>query len=106
MGETTLGQPVPIEIPPEVRQRRIDNDERGLGLSLIGRLLRGCLERDVTIKTECRGVELVMEDNRVAGVVLETPAGTEAVVALPTSSWRPVDSNGTNSYGARSSAGR
>jgi 3-oxosteroid 1-dehydrogenase len=81
VGETTLGQPVPIEIPPEVRQRRIDNDERGLGLSLIGRLLRGCLERDVTIKTGSRGVELVMEDDRVAGVVLETPAGTEVVRA-------------------------
>ena len=81
VGETTLGQPVPMEIPPEVRQRRIDNDERGLGLSLIGRLLRGCLERDVTIKTECRGVELVMEDDRVAGVVLETPAGTDVVRA-------------------------
>jgi succinate dehydrogenase/fumarate reductase flavoprotein subunit len=81
VGETTLGQPVPLEIPPEVRQRRIDNDERGLGLSLIARLLRGCLDRGVPIKTEYRAVELVMEDGRVAGVVFETSAGTEIVHA-------------------------
>jgi succinate dehydrogenase/fumarate reductase flavoprotein subunit len=72
---------VPLEIPPEVRQRRIDKDERGLGLSLIARLLRGCLDRDVPIKTEYRGVDLVMQDHRVAGVVFETPRRTETIRA-------------------------
>jgi 3-oxosteroid 1-dehydrogenase len=81
VGETTLGQPVAIEVPADVKRRRIDNDERGLGLSLIGRLLRGCLDRGVVPQTEYRGIELVMENGAVAGVVFETPQGREVVRA-------------------------
>src|SRR6201995_4414606 len=53
IGETTLGQAVPQAIDPEEMQRRVENDERGMGLALGGRLLKACLDR---------GVELIMED--------------------------------------------
>jgi 3-oxosteroid 1-dehydrogenase len=81
IGETTLGQAVPKEIPAEEMQRRIDNDERGMGLALGGRLLRACLDRGIEPQTGHRGVELLMEDGRVAGVVFETSEGRREVHA-------------------------
>ncbi len=75
VGETTLCQAVPEELPAEVTQHRIDHDERGLGQALIGRLLRGCLDRGIAVQTGCRAVELVMEHGAVAGVVIEGPEG-------------------------------
>ncbi|WP_322749686.1 MULTISPECIES: FAD-binding protein [unclassified Frankia] len=81
IGQTTLGQPVPQEITPEEMQRRIDNDERGMGLALGGRLLKACLDRGVQPQTGHRGVDLIMEDGRVAGVVFETASGRKEVHA-------------------------
>jgi glycine/D-amino acid oxidase-like deaminating enzyme len=81
IGQTTLGQAVPEEIAPEEMQRRIDNDERGMGLALGGRLLKALLDRGVEPQTEHRGVDLVMEDGKVAGVVFETPEGRKVVRA-------------------------
>ncbi|MCY1408910.1 3-oxosteroid 1-dehydrogenase [compost metagenome] len=82
VGETTLGQPVPTEVPHEVKERRKANDERGLGLSLIARLLRGCLDRDIEPHTGHRAVELLMDDaNRVCGVRFETAQGIRDVRA-------------------------
>jgi succinate dehydrogenase/fumarate reductase flavoprotein subunit len=68
IGETTLGQSVPKSAPPEVKTRRRANDERGMGLALIGRLLRGCLDRGIEPRTGCRATELIMRDGAVAGV--------------------------------------
>ncbi len=45
IGETTLGRSVPEPASPEVKAHRIANDERGMGLALIGRLLKACLDR-------------------------------------------------------------
>jgi 3-oxosteroid 1-dehydrogenase len=81
IGETTLGQPVPDEIPPEEMQRRIDNDERGMGLALGGRLLKACLDRGLEPHTGHRAVELIIEDGHVAGVVFETSEGRKEVRA-------------------------
>ena len=81
IGETTLGQPVPEEIAPEEMQRRIENDERGMGLALGGRLLKACLDRGLEPQTGHRAVELIVEDGAVAGVVFETAAGREEVRA-------------------------
>lgn len=72
VGETTLCQAVPKPIDMDLRQRRIDNDERGLGLALVGRLLRGCLDRGIEPVVETRAVDLVMVDGEVRGVVVET----------------------------------
>jgi 3-oxosteroid 1-dehydrogenase len=81
VGETTLGQPVPKEIPQEEMERRAASDERGMGLALVGRLLRACLDRGVEPQTGHRAVELVMEDGQVAGVVFETASGRKDVRA-------------------------
>ena len=81
VGETTLGQPVPKEFPPEEMERRAANDERGMGLALVGRLLRACLDRGVEPQTGQRAVELLVEDGRVAGVVFETASGRKDVRA-------------------------
>src|SRR3954469_19164316 len=81
IGETTLGQAIPDEITPEEMQRRIDNDERGMGLALGGRLLKACLDRGIEPHTGHRGVDLIMEDGKVAGVVFETAAGRKEVRA-------------------------
>ena len=81
IGETTLGQAIPKPLDPEEMQRRADNDERGCGLALGGRLLKACLDRGVEPQTSHRGVELIMEDGEVAGVVFETPEGRKAVRA-------------------------
>lgn len=75
IGETTLGQSVPTPASPEVKARRRANDERGMGLALIGRLLRGCLDRKIEPRTGCRAVELLASDGAVTGVRFETANG-------------------------------
>jgi succinate dehydrogenase/fumarate reductase flavoprotein subunit len=68
IGETTLGKSVPTPASPDIKARRRANDERGMGLALIGRLLRGCLDRGIEPRTGARAVELVMSKGAVAGV--------------------------------------
>jgi 3-oxosteroid 1-dehydrogenase len=75
IGETTLGQSVPKEVPPEEKARRHANDERGMGLALIGRLLRGCLDRGIEPETGCRAVELILDSGAIAGVRFDGPDG-------------------------------
>jgi succinate dehydrogenase/fumarate reductase flavoprotein subunit len=79
VGETTLGQAIPIAVPTEVKQRRVAQDERGLGHALVGRLLRGCLDRGIEPKTGWRAVDLRLKDGRVTGVVFETADGKQEV---------------------------
>jgi succinate dehydrogenase/fumarate reductase flavoprotein subunit len=75
IGETTLGKSVPTPASPEVKERRRANDERGMGLALIGRLLRGCLDRGIEPHTHCRARELIMQDGAVAGVRFDGAGG-------------------------------
>lgn len=75
MAESPLGTGVPRPIPADEAQRRAENDERGCGQSLIGRLLKGCLDRGIEPVTGTRAVELIMEDGRVAGVKFEGKDG-------------------------------
>lgn len=72
VGETTLCQAVPQPLDMALRQQRIDNDERGLGLALVGRLLRGCLDRGIAPVVATQAVELVMDKGAVCGVVVAT----------------------------------
>ena len=81
VGETTLCQAIPQDLPDAEKRRRRDNDERGLGLSLIARLLKGCLDRGIEPRTGCRAVELVMEDGKIAGVAFEGSDGAFKVRA-------------------------
>jgi len=81
IAETTLGQSVPTPAPPEVKAHRKVHDERGMGLALVGRLLRGCLDRGIQPRTGYRATELVMRDGAVCGVRFQTAAGMVEVSA-------------------------
>ncbi len=74
-GESSLGRKAPDGISQEELDRRKLRDERGAGQALVGRLLKGCLDRGVLPRTRCRGVRLLVHDGRVAGVVIEGPDG-------------------------------
>jgi succinate dehydrogenase/fumarate reductase flavoprotein subunit len=52
-----------------------------MGLALGGRLLKACLDRGIEPQTGHRGVDLIMEDGHVAGVVFETAQGRKEVRA-------------------------
>jgi 3-oxosteroid 1-dehydrogenase len=81
IGETTLGKPVPSPASPEEKARRHANDERGMGLALIGRLLRGCLDRGIEPQTGSRATELLLKNGAVAGVKLTNANGAFDVMA-------------------------
>jgi 3-oxosteroid 1-dehydrogenase len=81
MEESTLGRAVPIQVAPEEMQRRVKNDERGCGQALMGRLFKGCLDRDIPILTEHRARELIVENGAVAGVKGEGPEGPFEITA-------------------------
>jgi 3-oxosteroid 1-dehydrogenase len=75
MSETALGRKAPDGLPPEELERRQIRDERGAGQALVGRLLRGCLDRAVVPQTGCRGIRLLTEGGAVAGVLVDGPDG-------------------------------
>lgn len=81
MSEIPLGQPVPRPISREERQRRKLRDERGMGQALVGRLLRGCLDRGIEPRVEHRAQELLLDDGRVTGVRVDTPDGERHLTA-------------------------
>jgi 3-oxosteroid 1-dehydrogenase len=81
MSETPLGSAVPAVPSREERRRRAIRDELGLGQALVGRLLRGCLDRGIEPRTSARARQLRLRDGRVTGVVLETPGGLIEVSA-------------------------
>ncbi len=79
MSETTLGRAAPPD--PAELVRRASNDERGCGQALVGRLLRGCLDRGIEPATGCRAVSLVVIDGSVRGVRIESARGQREVAA-------------------------
>jgi len=81
ISETTLGQSVPTPATPEVKAKRKANDERGMGLALIGRLLRGCLDRGIEPRSQSRAMQLIMKNGAVAGVKFEGARGAFEVRA-------------------------
>ena len=81
MSETPLGKSVPT--PPskeEIARRKIRN-ERGCGQALIGRLLKGCLDRGIEPVTSYSAKELILEHGAITGVVFDTPDGEVRVRA-------------------------
>jgi 3-oxosteroid 1-dehydrogenase len=76
MSETPLGRRAPDSVPASELARRRERDERGCGQALVGRLLRGLLDRGVVPRTGCRGERLLVEDGAVTGVRLRGPDGT------------------------------
>lgn len=76
MSESSLGKKAPHGVPPAELARRKIRSERGAGQALVGRLLKGCLDRGVVPQTGCRGTRLLTEAGRVTGVVIEGQDGT------------------------------
>lgn len=81
MSETPLGRGAPDGVPPAELARRSEHDERGAGLALIGRLLRGCLDRGIEPHVDTREIDLLVTDGAVVGVRLEGPDGRFDVAA-------------------------
>jgi len=81
MSETPLGKAIP-EVPSkeELRRRSAEN-ERGCGQALIGRLLRACLDQNIEIRTGCGVKELIVEEDQVRGVAVETSQGLQKISA-------------------------
>lgn len=75
LSETPLGHTAPEGVPADELARRKVHDERGMGQALVGRLLKGLLDRGVEPRLEHRAVRLVVEDGRVVGVVTSTRDG-------------------------------
>ena len=73
MSETPLGKAIPdLPSAAELARRAIRN-ERGCGQALVGRLLRGCLDRGVEPRTGCAARELIITDGTVTGIRFDTP---------------------------------
>lgn len=69
--ETPIGAAVPQ--PPSAQElaRRKVHDERGRGQSLVGRLLKACLDLGVGFVTAARARDLVRDGGRVTAVAVE-----------------------------------
>jgi succinate dehydrogenase/fumarate reductase flavoprotein subunit len=81
MSETPLGKAVPTPPSPEELKRRAEQNERGCGQALIGRLLKGCLDRGIEPRTDCAATELIVEDGAIVGIQVETSDGLIDVYA-------------------------
>ncbi|SHN18497.1 FAD-dependent oxidoreductase [Cryptosporangium aurantiacum] len=76
--ETPIGAAVPQPPSAEELARRRIRDERGRGQSLVGRLLKACLDSGVVVRTDHRATELVVRDGRVSGVRFDGSAEVDA----------------------------
>lgn len=79
--DTPLGVAKPTPLDPEELDRRTQTNTRGSGQALIGRLLRGCLDRGIVPKTNHRALQLLKQDGGITGVKFETPDGHEEILA-------------------------
>jgi 3-oxosteroid 1-dehydrogenase len=80
LSDTTLGGGTGF-LTGEVQAQRQAEDLRGCGAALVGPLLAGCLDRGVEPVAASRAQDLVLDDGRVAGVVVDQPGGTVIVRA-------------------------
>ena len=80
LSDTTLGGGTG-HLDEKVQAQRQAEDLRGCGAALVGPLLQACLDRGVEPVTASRAQDLVIDDDRVTGVVVEQPTGTVIVRA-------------------------
>ena len=80
MNETTLGRGATTIIDRDVLRQREEDDLRGCGQALIGRLLKACLDRGIEPHTNRAATGLVITDGRVTGVRFG-PADADVVEA-------------------------
>jgi succinate dehydrogenase/fumarate reductase flavoprotein subunit len=81
MSETALGRGAPQGVSREVIAQRKVRDERGTGQSLVGALLKGCLDRGIEPQTGMRATSFVTDGGRVVGVRFESGSGPKQVRA-------------------------
>lgn len=81
MQESNLGRAVPVQVTAQEMRKRTERDERGCGQALIGRLFKGCLDREIPIVTECRAQALIVENGTVIGVKGDGPDGPFTIAA-------------------------
>jgi 3-oxosteroid 1-dehydrogenase len=69
--------------PPDAAlvAERLARNASGLGLALVGGLLKGCLDRNIEPRLEHRAVGLMIENGRVSGVRFDTADGVHEVRA-------------------------
>jgi len=78
--ETPLGGAT--EMPrAEVLGERMQRGENGMGLGLVGALLKGCLDRSIEPQTQMRAEHLIVENGRVCGVRVSGPTGEQRIEA-------------------------
>ncbi len=80
LRETPLGGASGFIDPAEM-QRRADEDLRGFGQALIGRLLRACLDRGIEPQLACKGSRLLIENGRVSGAEFTHEGQRKAITA-------------------------
>ena len=80
LSDTTLGGGAG-QLDEKVQAHRQAEDLRGCGAALVGPLLQACLDRGIEPVTASHAQDLVIDDDRVTGVVLEQPTGTVIVRA-------------------------
>jgi succinate dehydrogenase/fumarate reductase flavoprotein subunit len=61
----------PWNLPADLLIERMERGIVACGNALIGRLLKGCLDRKIAIETNVRARSLIMEEGRVAGLRAE-----------------------------------
>ncbi|MFK8024446.1 MAG: FAD-dependent oxidoreductase [Ilumatobacter sp.] len=78
--ETPLGGAT--DMPPvETVMARASAGENGMGLGLVGALLRACLDRGVTVHVEAAANHLALDDGRITGVQIVADGETVDVAA-------------------------
>lgn len=80
LRETPLGGSSGLVDPAEL-QKRAEQDLRGWGQALVGRLLRACLDRGIEPVLGCGGYRLCVEQGRVTGAIVERDGRQERMTA-------------------------
>jgi len=79
MAESNLGRAEPVPVSPAEMARRQQEDLRGCGQALIGHLLKACLARNIEIRADAAGAELILADGAIAGLRYVRNNSTEMV---------------------------
>lgn len=80
LRETPLGGASGMIDPAEL-QRRTEQDQRGFGQALVGRLLKACLVRGIEPQLACKGQRLCVTDGRVTGVEFDQGGDRKTISA-------------------------
>ena len=80
LRETPLGGGSGM-IDPEEMQRRTEEDQRGFGQALVGRLLKACLDRGIEPLLSCKGRKLLVENGRIIGAEFDYEDTRKTVMA-------------------------